>query len=101
MQIPIDPNASELHDINHAKAEGLMRAFDLMAERLGTVSNATAMWALAMLTAKVFAACAMQQEVQDATSRRFADMLRIAYPPVLQAMEQAQRQAEGRQPYDA
>ena len=101
MQVVIDPNDPVLEGVDHHAAEHMVRAFDIMVERLHGVSNETAMWSLALLVAKVFSACAMQDKIQAETSKRFADMLRVAYPAVVRMMETATRQHERRQPFDA
>lgn len=90
-----------LQGVNHAQVEHLTKAFSLMADRLGGISNQTAMWALATLTSRVFALCAMEPEVQRLTGERFAAMLRMAYPITVQAMEHTERQRQGKPPFDA
>jgi hypothetical protein len=90
-----------LAGVDMSQSQHLMRAFDIMAERLSGVSNSTALWALATLTAKILAGCAMDDDIMTATTTRFSSMLKAAYPIMVRALEDAQRQQEGRPKYDA
>jgi hypothetical protein len=91
----------ELSDVDQRACQHLMRAFDIMADKLGGVSNGTAMWALALLLGKIFATAAMDHDIMEATSQRFSDMLRAAYPIQVKAVEEVMRQHDGRPRYDA
>jgi hypothetical protein len=97
----IDGTEELLAGVDHRQCEHLMRAFDIMAERFGNVTNSTALWALATLLAKIMAAASMDPDVLDATGQRFSNMLRTAYPAQVKAMEEMRRQAEGKPRYDA
>ena len=90
-----------LAGVDHNHVAHLTRAFDIMAEKCGGISNSTALWALAMLIAKILASTSLNTELMDATGQRFSAMLKAAYPAMVRALEDAQRQQEGRQPYDA
>ena len=90
-----------MEGVDQGQVAHLVRAFDIMASKMGTVSNSTALWALATLLAKIMAGCALDQDLLDATGRRFSDMLRAAYPAMVQAVELIQRDADGRPQYDA
>lgn len=97
----IDMDNELFQGVNHAHVAHLTRAFDIMADKLGGVSNSTAMWALAILVAKIMAATAMDTDLLDITGKRFGSMLKTAYPAMVRALEDAQRQQDGRPAYDA
>ena len=90
-----------LDGVEPSHAEHLVRAFDIMAAKLGHVTNSTALWAIATLLAKVFAGCSLDDALMAATGARFSEMLRAAYPAMVQALEADRREAEGRPPFDA
>ena len=90
-----------LSGVDHRQVQHLTRAFDIMADRLGVVSNSTALWSLAMLLAKILANTALHPEITDATGQRFSDMLRAAYPVMVRTLETVQREQDGRPEYDA
>jgi hypothetical protein len=87
--------------VNFEQVKHLTRAFDIMADRLGGISNSTAMWALAALVSKVLASATDFEGAPAATSQRFAEMLRAAYPATVKALEAAKRQHDGRRQFDA
>lgn len=97
----IDMSNDLFMGVDHGHVAHLTRAFDIMADKLGGVSNSTAMWALAILVAKIMAATAMDTDLLDITGKRFGTMLKTAYPAMVAALEHAQREQEGRQPFDA
>jgi hypothetical protein len=97
----IDVNDQLFAGVDHNHVAHMTRAFDIMAERLGGVSNSSALWALATLVAKILASTAMDPVLMDAMGQRFSGMLKTAYPAMVRALEDAQRQQEGRPPYDA
>jgi hypothetical protein len=98
----IDTGLDELlSGVDHHQCAHLVRAFDIMAERLQNCTNSTALWALATLLAKILAAAALDPDVLDATGQRFSNMIRTAYPAQVKAMEETRRQQDGRQRYDA
>lgn len=86
-------------DPNHVAH--LTRAFDIMAQRLNGITNSTALWAIASLLAKIFASCSMDEQLMDDTGQRFSAMLRMAYPAMVRAIEEAERTEAGRPRYDA
>lgn len=101
-QLPLlDLSDEVLAGVDHRAVEHLTRSFDIMADKLGGISNSTALWALAMLVAKIMASCAMDPQLMDATGQRFSAMLKTAYPVMVRALEHAQRRDEGRPQYDA
>ena len=61
------PSQDELHyepddimlGVDMRQCQHLARAFDLMAERIGPVTNTTVLWTLASLVAKILAESAM------------------------------------------
>lgn len=90
-----------LEGVNHQHCAQLTRVFDIMADKLGGVSNETALWAITTLLAKVMVAASDREGAYAATTERFAAMLRVAYPVMVKAMEEVTRKADGRPPYDA
>jgi len=84
------------HQVMH-----LTKAFDVMAQRLGGITNSTAMWAIATMLARIFAAASLDEDVMSHTGQRFSDMLRAAYPMVVKAIEETERERSGRPAYDA
>jgi hypothetical protein len=102
-ELPLIDNGLDelLTGVDHQQCAHLMRAFDIMAERLPGVTNSTALWAIASLLAKIMAAASLDPDILDATGQRFSNMLRTAYPAQVRAMEEMRRQQDGRQRYDA
>jgi len=90
-----------LEGVNVDHVAHLMRAFDIMAQRLGGISNSTALWAIASLLAKIMASCSMDENLMSSTGKRFSDMLKQAYPAMVKALEEVERAEAGRPKYDA
>ena len=97
------PSPSEVAEllsrVDQDKANELVAAFDGAATRLHA-QIAEAMWALAMLQARVLATAPMGP-VQVTTAAHMADMVRIALPGMMLAIERGRREATGEQPFDA
>lgn len=90
-----------LRGVDHHQCSHLMRAFDIMAERLGGVNNGTVLWTLASMLAKVMAVASDHEGMQKATGEKFGAMVKMAYPVMVRALEDVRRQQDGRRSFDA
>ena len=88
-----------LRDVSQDDANQLMRAFDEEAFKL-EARNPTAMWALAMLWAKILASAEIGDE-QTWAAARFGEMLQLALPAMMLAVEKAKRLSQGRPSHDS
>ncbi len=88
-----------LADIDHDKSNFLVAAFNTAAAKV-QAHNGEAMWAIAMLQARVLAMADMG-EAQTWAANRFFEMVRVALPGMILAVEQARRSADGSRSHDA
>lgn len=93
MERMVDDTGQLLRRISQDDANVLCQAFNAAAHEI-KASNPTAMWALAILTATVFASVD-QQEIHVWMSDRFKDMVSLAFPAVVMEMNRAKRRDEG------
>lgn len=91
--------AQLLAGINQDLANDLYETFNQRALELG-VNNPEAMWAVAMLQARVLAAAEIGDQ-QMWVAARFNEMVKVALPAMIAAVERGKRAHEGRQPHDA
>ena len=91
--------AQLLAGIDQVKADFMMQAFQHAAAEV-KAHNPEAMWAIAMLQARMLANAQMGSE-QHWVAHRFFDMVRIAIPAMILEVEQVRRQREGELPHDA
>lgn len=96
-----DATMQLLQGVDHNHCAHLTRAFDIMADKLGGVSNSTALWSIATLLSKILAAATDHEGMQEQTAERFARMLKAAYPVMVRALEDVRRREDGRPPFDA
>lgn len=100
-ELLMEVDMAVLEGVDHRQCAHLTRTFDIMAEKLGSVNNSTALWAIATLLAKIMATASDHVGFHEETSKRFAAMLRTAYPVMVRALEEQRRHEEGRPPFDA
>ena len=86
-----------LAGVNQDISNELVRVFD-EASRITGAKMGDAMWAMAMLQARVLASAQFGDE-QEWAARRFHELVRLALPGMMMAVEKSKR--EGRPPNDA
>jgi hypothetical protein len=85
--------AEMLAGVDQGKANFLMQAFDHAAGET-QAQYSEAMWAIAMLQARVLALAELGP-TQIWAAERFAEMVRLALPAVMLQQEKQRRQASG------
>jgi hypothetical protein len=82
-----------LEGVNQQTANELLRVFD-EATRITDAKMGEIMWTLAMLQARVLASAELGDEAEW-VARRFHELVRLALPAMMMAVERAKREAKG------
>lgn len=88
-----------LASVDQGRANELLRLFDQAAAELKP-NMGEAMWAIAMLQARILASAEMGEQ-QIWAAARFAELVQLAFPAMVLKVEQARRQATGAPASDA
>jgi hypothetical protein len=98
---PMSPTdvARLLEGVDQDKANAMVSAFEAVAQQ-EQAKNPEAMWAVAILQARVLAAAEMGNE-QVWVAARFQEMVALALPAMILATEKGRRAAMGEPKHDA